>query len=177
MAPIAPPRLTLVLGGARSGKSRCAEGLLSVMAPPWIYVATGQAHDAEMAARIEEHQNRRDPRWITHEAPMDLAAAVDALGREGRPMLIDCLTLWLSNVMLAGRDAEAATAGLLAALGRAKGPIAAVSNEVGLGVVPDNALARRFRDAQGRLNQEVAEMADRVIFVAAGLPLVLKSPA
>lgn len=166
------PRLTLVLGGARSGKSRHAEGLVTAMAPPWIYVATAQAFDEEMTARIAEHRSRRDAGWHTVEAPLDLAGVIAA--DSGQTMLIDCLTLWLSNIMLDGRDVEAACNALVDALAAAKGPIVAVSNEVGLGIVPDNALARRFRDAQGRLNQDVAARADRVVLMAAGLPLTLK---
>lgn len=168
--------LTLVLGGACSGKSRFAEGLIATLDPPWIYLATAEAYDAEMAQRIGDHQSRRDARWVTHETPRNLAATVDTLGTQRQPILIDCLTLWLSNIMLAGEDIILGMDQLVAALARAKGPIVVVSNEVGLGIVPDNALARRFRDAQGRLNQQVAAMADQVVLVAAGLPLILKSP-
>ena len=168
------PRLTLVLGGARSGKSRHAEGLVTATAPPWIYVATAQAFDEEMSERIAQHISRRADGWNTIEAPLDLADMVKKNGHLGRTMLIDCFTLWLSNVMLVGRDVDAACDTLIAALAAAPGPIVAVSNEVGLGIVPDNALARRFRDAQGRLNQMVAARADRVVLMAAGLPLALK---
>lgn len=170
------PRLTLVLGGARSGKSRFAEGLVTAQPSPWVYVATGEAHDAEMATRIAQHVARRGPGWITREVPVALA---DALGSEAaapHPVLIDCLTLWLSNVMLAARDVEAESARLVEALRGAAGPIVAVSNEVGLGIVPENALARAFRDAQGRLNAAVAAEADSVVLMAAGLPLTLKKP-
>jgi adenosylcobinamide kinase/adenosylcobinamide-phosphate guanylyltransferase len=168
------PRLTLVLGGARSGKSRHAEGLVTATPSPWIYVATAQAFDEEMTKRIAEHRSRRAEGWNTIEAPLKLPATVAANGNSGRPMLIDCLTLWLSNVMLDGRDVEAACDELSGALAAAKGPFVVVSNEVGLGIVPDNALARRFRDAQGRLNQTIAARADRVVLMAAGLPLTLK---
>jgi adenosylcobinamide kinase / adenosylcobinamide-phosphate guanylyltransferase len=168
-API--PRLTLVLGGARSGKSRFAEGLVMRTAPPWTYVATAEAFDDEMTERIAHHRERRDANWQTLDAPHDLAAAVGTLAG---PALIDCLTLWLSNVMLAGGDVEAESERLLAALGSAPGPLVAVSNEVGLGLVPETPLGRAFRDAQGRLNQRVAAAADRVIFMAAGLSLNLK---
>lgn len=170
------PRLTLVIGGARSGKSRHAEGLVTAHPSPWLYVATAEAHDDEMADRIAQHVARRDGGWITHDAPLDLAGAVRTHAGRGRPVLIDCLTLWLSNVMLAGRDIAAEQAGLVDALAETAGPIVAVSNEVGLGIVPDNALARTFRDAQGRLNAAVAERAERVVLMAAGLPLVLKQP-
>jgi adenosylcobinamide kinase / adenosylcobinamide-phosphate guanylyltransferase len=172
--PPALPRLTLVLGGARSGKSRHAEGLVTATPPAWIYIATAQAFDEEMTARIAEHKQRRAEGWRTIEAPLDLAGPIAEHGGSGRPVLIDCLTLWLSNVMLDGRDVEAACDAVVGALATTKGPIVAVSNEVGLGIVPDNALARRFRDAQGRLNQQVAARADRVVLMTAGLPLTLK---
>jgi adenosylcobinamide kinase/adenosylcobinamide-phosphate guanylyltransferase len=168
------PRLTLVLGGARSGKSRYAEAVVTARPPPWIYVATAQAFDEEMAARIAHHKARRAEGWRTVETTLELAAIVAANDASGAPLLIDCLTLWLSNVMLAGRDVGATCHELIKALTSARGPIVAVSNEVGLGIVPDNALARAFRDAQGRLNQEVAARADRVVLMAAGLPLTLK---
>ena len=168
------PRLTLVLGGARSGKSRYAEGLITAAEPPWIYIATAQAFDAEMTARIAEHKARRAEGWTTIEAPIDLAAVIAANGGAKTPLLIDCLTLWLSNVMLADRDVAAACRELVDAIAQAKGPVVAVTNEVGLGIVPDNALARAFRDAQGRFNQDIAASADRVILMAAGLPLTLK---
>jgi adenosylcobinamide kinase / adenosylcobinamide-phosphate guanylyltransferase len=174
MRPQKPPRLSLVLGGARSGKSRHAEGLLAKLPAPWVYIATAQAHDEEMRARIGEHQRRRDARWSTIEAPLDLADTIVTQATSDAPMLIDCLTLWLSNVMLAGRDVVAEETRLIAALAAAKTAIVVVSNEVGLGIVPDNSLARHFRDAQGRLNQRVAELADHVVFLAAGLPLTLK---
>ncbi|WP_315805125.1 bifunctional adenosylcobinamide kinase/adenosylcobinamide-phosphate guanylyltransferase [Bradyrhizobium sp. SZCCHNS3002] len=178
MAPAPPhpvlPRLTLVLGGARSGKSRHAEALVTALPPPWTYVATAQAFDAEMTDRIAQHKARRTEGWQTLETSHDLPSLVRASGDSGTPMLIDCLTLWLSNVMLADMDVPARCAELIDALGNALGPIVAVSNEVGLGIVPDNALARAFRDAQGRLNQDVAAVADRVILMAAGLPLTLK---
>jgi adenosylcobinamide kinase/adenosylcobinamide-phosphate guanylyltransferase len=167
------PRLTFVLGGARSGKSRYAEGLVMDCAPPWVYIATAQTHDDEMAVRIAEHRQRRDGGWRTVEAPLDLPGAIAAHGSEG-PVLIDCLTLWLSNVMLTGRDLVAETQRLIAALRNADRPIVIVSNEVGFGIVPDNALARKFRDAQGRLNMQVAAIADRAVLIAAGLPLTLK---
>ncbi|WP_315806324.1 MULTISPECIES: bifunctional adenosylcobinamide kinase/adenosylcobinamide-phosphate guanylyltransferase [unclassified Bradyrhizobium] len=175
-APPSPalPRLTLVLGGARSGKSRYAEALITALPSPWIYLATAQAFDNEMASRIAEHKARRADGWRTIETALDLAAAVAANGDSATPVLVDCLTLWLSNIMLSGRDVAVACRELADALAAARGPIVAVSNEVGLGIVPDNALARAFRDAQGRLNQDIATSADRVILMAAGLPLTLK---
>jgi adenosylcobinamide kinase/adenosylcobinamide-phosphate guanylyltransferase len=165
------PRLTLVLGGARSGKSRHAEKLIAGAPPPWTYVATAEALDDEMRDRIAHHRMRRNARWQTVDAPLDLAGVVAGLAG---PALIDCLTLWLSNVMLGERDVELESERLLAALAAAPGPLIAVSNEVGLGLVPETPLGRAFRDAQGRLNQRAAAAADRVIFMAAGLPLSLK---
>ena len=162
--------LTLVLGGARSGKSRQAEALVTRHPPPWTYVATAQAFDAEMHDRIAEHRAHRDAGWRTVEAPLDLAAALAVPG----PALADCLTLWLTNLMLGGHDVLAATAALDAALDIRAAPTVLVANEVGLGIVPDNALARAFRDQAGRLNQHLAARADTVVFVAAGLPIVLK---
>ena len=175
------PQLSLILGGARSGKSTYAEALVMRSPPPWRYVATAEPLDDEMARRIDEHRRRRGPGWTTIEAPYELAVAIEAHAADGDPILVDCLTLWLSNMLLAGRAIEAEADALLAALSGAAGKpgagrIVMVSNEVGLGIVPDNALARRFRDAQGRLNQQVAARADYVVLMAAGLPLVLKSP-
>ncbi len=143
-------------------------------APPWVYVATAEAHDREMAVRIAEHRRRRDGRWRTVEAPLDLPGAVAVHGSDGQAVLIDCLTLWLTNVMLAGRDLVTEQQRLVTALHDADGPVVVVSNEVGFGIVPDNALARKFRDAQGRLNMQVAAIADRAVLIAAGLPLILK---
>jgi adenosylcobinamide kinase/adenosylcobinamide-phosphate guanylyltransferase len=160
-----------VLGGARSGKSRYAEELVARAPPPWTYVATAEASDEEMSQRIAHHRSRRDARWRTLDAPLDLAGAIAGLAG---PALIDCLTLWLSNVMLAGRDVEAESERLLAELTRTASTLVVVSNEVGLGLVPQTPLGRTFRDAQGRLNQRVAATADRVVFMAAGLPLSLK---
>jgi adenosylcobinamide kinase / adenosylcobinamide-phosphate guanylyltransferase len=165
------PRLTLVLGGARSGKSRHAEELLMQAAPPWTYVATAEAFDDEMRERIAHHRARRDEHWHTRDVPLELSQAVSEVKA---PTLIDCLTLWLSNVMLAGRDADAECDRLTTALAAGSGPIVVVSNEVGLGLVPETPLGRAFRDAQGRLNQKVAAVADRVVFMTAGLPLSLK---
>jgi adenosylcobinamide kinase/adenosylcobinamide-phosphate guanylyltransferase len=166
-------QLTLVLGGARSGKSRHAECLITACPPPWVYVATAEPLDAEMRARIAEHRARRGADWRIIEAPRDLAGALEKHSAGGA-VLVDCLTLWLSNLMLADADIEADTARLEAALAGMAGSVVLVSNEVGLGIVPDNALARRFRDAQGRLNQRMAARADRVVLMVAGLPLVVK---
>ena len=167
------PRLTLILGGARSGKSRHAERLVEA-AGGGVYVATAEPGDAEMRARILAHRARRGPQWRTIEAPRDLETALLEAGAAGRPVLVDCLTLWLSNLILAGREPADGSAALFACLPRVTAPVLLVANEVGLGIVPDNDLARRFRDAAGRLNQDIAAIADRVLFVAAGLPLTLK---
>jgi adenosylcobinamide kinase/adenosylcobinamide-phosphate guanylyltransferase len=166
-------RLTLVLGGARSGKSRHAETLITALPPPWIYVATAEALDVEMATRIAEHRARRDQRWQTIDAPRDLAGALTCLPA-GSAVLIDCLTLWLSNTMLAGGDLAQEFDRLEAALATTTGPLVVVANEVGLGIVPDNVLGRRFRDAAGRLNQRIAARADRVCLLVAGIPLTVK---
>ena len=167
------PKLTLVLGGARSGKSRQAEALVTAEPAPWVYVATARILDEEMAARIAEHRRRRGQGWITLDAPVELADAL-AEAPDGAPVLIDCLTLWLTNLMLEERDVAAATASLEQALDARTGAVVLVSNEVGLGIVPDNRLARDFRDAAGRLHQRLAARADRVLFMVAGLPLNVK---
>jgi len=164
---------TLVLGGARSGKSRYAEQVAMTSPPPWIYVATAESFDDEMATRIADHKSRRSQDWQTVDAPLDLADALEGLPRSAI-ILVDCLTLWLSNLMLAGRDIEAEIARLEAAMLAHEAALVLVSNEVGSGIVPDNALARRFRDAQGLLNQRVAARADRVVLVVAGLPMIVK---
>ncbi len=164
----------LILGGARSGKTAFAERWVAALGPRRVYVATAEPHDAEMADRSDRHRLDRGAAWRTSEAPLDPAAALSGIAADG--VLIDCLTLWLSNLMLAGRDIDAAWADLAVALAALPCPAALVSNETGLGIVPDNALARRFRDLQGRLNQDVAAAVGRVTFVAAGLPLPLKPP-
>lgn len=163
-------RLTLVLGGARSGKSRQAEALVMAEPAPWTYIATARAADDEMRARIAKHRARRGVGWETVEAPLDLAGPLAT----PRPALVDCLTLWLTNLMLGGQDIAAATAALDAALATRMAATVLVSNEVGLGIVPENALARRFRDAAGRLHQHLATRADSVLFMVAGLPLRAK---
>jgi adenosylcobinamide kinase/adenosylcobinamide-phosphate guanylyltransferase len=167
------PSLTLVLGGTRSGKSRYAESLITALPPPWTYVATAEAGDAEMAERIALHRERRGKDWQTVEAPDDLATALAGIGSDA-PVLVDCLTLWLSNRMLTGADVEPEAARLEAALNNRRGAVVLVSNEVGSGIVPGNPLARRFRDLQGRLNQRMAARADRVVLMVAGLPLIVK---
>jgi len=169
------PHLTLVLGGARSGKSRYAESLLSSRPPPRRYVATAQAFDDEMRERIAAHRAARDGQgWITVETPHALD---DALRDDPAvPTLVDCLTLWLSNLLLAGHDLPRALAGLDSALGARSGPTVLVSNEVGLGIVPEHALARTFRDEAGRLHQRISARADTVVLMVAGLPLTMKAP-
>nr|WP_043750822.1 bifunctional adenosylcobinamide kinase/adenosylcobinamide-phosphate guanylyltransferase [Methylobacterium nodulans] len=165
--------MTLVLGGARSGKSAYAESLVQAEPAPWIYVATAQGYDDEMRARIADHRARRPAGWETRDAPRDLVGVLGATP-PGRPVLVDCLTLWLSNALLDEADLAAKTGALVAACTRHPGPLVLVSNEVGFGIVPDNALARRFRDEAGRLHQRLAAIADRVVLVVAGLPLVVK---
>ncbi|MDF2996609.1 MAG: Adenosylcobinamide-phosphate guanylyltransferase [Xanthobacteraceae bacterium] len=166
-------KLTFVLGGARSGKSRHAEALVEALPSPWTYIATAEAYDDEMAERIALHRSRRGAGWGTIDAPHHLAAALMTVPPE-RVALIDCLTLWLSNRMLADANIEMESAVVEAAMLAREAPLFVVSNEVGLGIVPDNALARRFRDAQGRLNQRIAAFADEVVLMVAGLPLKVK---
>lgn len=165
--------VTLVLGGARSGKSRFAETLVSSTGSA-TYIATAEARDDEMESRIAAHRDRRGPAWQTIEAPLDLVGALQEAESLKSPVLLDCLTLWLSNLMEAQRDIEQETEGLVSCLSALRGPVVLVSNEVGQGIVPANALARRFRDLAGTLNQTIAACADRVFFVTAGLPAQLK---
>ena len=169
------PSLTFILGGARSGKSAHAEALLRRLPPPWTYIATSQAFDDEMRARIAAHRARREDGWRTVEAPLDLPGALRKAA--GAPVLVDCLTLWLTNLMLGGHDRPGAQAALDAALEERGAPTVLVSNEVGLGIVPEHALARAFRDEAGRLHQRLAARADSVIMMVAGLPLTVKASA
>ncbi|PXA97131.1 bifunctional adenosylcobinamide kinase/adenosylcobinamide-phosphate guanylyltransferase [Nostoc sp. 3335mG] len=162
---------SLFLGGARSGKSRLAQTACEALPAPWTYLATAEAWDAEMTDRITRHRADRGPGWHTVECPIDLPAAIDAATG---PVLVDCLTLWLSNLMLGEQDTERHSAELIAAIGAARHPLLLVSNEVGMGIVPDHPLGRRFRDAAGRLNQAVAARVDRCWFVVAGMVLPLE---
>ena len=166
------PPLTLILGGARAGKSRFAEEMIEGIAQPALYLATAEPRDEEMRARITAHRARRGPHWATVEEPLELVNIL--LAETARPVLIDCLTLWLTNLMGAKRDVGFEIERLLAFLAQAPTPVVVVANEVGLGIVPDNAMAREFRDHAGRLNQSIAKLAPRVVFMAAGLPLALK---
>ncbi len=168
---------TLVLGGARSGKSAFAEKLIADSGLARIYLATATAGDDEMKARIARHRAHRGEGWTTIEEPLALTETLSREAAKGRAVLVDCLTLWLSNLMFAQRDPEIEARRLTQFLGAAKCPIVFVSNEVGLGLVPETPLGRAFRDAQGRLNQIVAAAVPQVAFVAAGLPLWLKRPS
>jgi adenosylcobinamide kinase/adenosylcobinamide-phosphate guanylyltransferase len=174
------PNRALILGGARSGKSAFAERLAALRDAgdaDRVYLATAEPGDAEMQARIAAHQARRGAGWRTVEAPLDLPGALSASRAQAPAVLVDCLTLWLSNLMLAGRDWRAEVDVLAQVLAAEGAPVILVSNEVGLGLVPETPLGREFRDAQGALNQKIATTCDYVAFVAAGLPLTLKGRA
>ncbi|SDF38918.1 bifunctional adenosylcobinamide kinase/adenosylcobinamide-phosphate guanylyltransferase [Thalassobaculum litoreum] len=167
--------LTLILGGARSGKSRRAEALARETGLEGIYLATAEPMDADMAARIAKHREDRAAHgWTTVEEPLALAAALAGEARPGRMVLVECLTTWLTNLMVHGRDLEAATAEFLAWCAAPTGPAILVSNEVGFGIVPEHKMARDFRDHAGRLHQRVAEHAARVELVVAGIPMTVK---
>lgn len=167
------PKGTFILGGAASGKSEFAENLILSSGLRCIYLATGQAFDPETKARVIVHKSRRDARWRTIEVPVEVTRALAHIAPD-TPVLIDCATMWLNNLMMEEADIEAHTLELLAALRACQSPWVIVSNEVGHGIVPDNALARRFREAQGRLNIALAQEADLAVMVIAGLPQVLK---
>jgi adenosylcobinamide kinase / adenosylcobinamide-phosphate guanylyltransferase len=164
----------LVLGGQRSGKSRFAEDLARASGLSRVYLATAEAGDDEMTDRIAAHRARRGKDWQTVEEPLDVPAALASVVGADRIVVLDCLTLWLANLMQADRDVEASVAALLSALASAVGGAILVSNEVGAGIMPTNALARRYADAQGILNQRVAACVDRVVLMAAGIPLQIK---
>jgi len=165
---------TLILGGARSGKSARAQRIAEAAAKKRFFIATAEAWDTEMAARIERHQADRGAGWHTVEAPIELAAAIKSHEDGGAVCLVDCLTLWLSNLMHNDRDVEKELVALCDVVRKSSSPLIFVSNEVGMGLVPETPLGREFRDAQGRLNQLMVAVCDRVEFVAAGLPLTLK---
>lgn len=167
------PKLTLVLGGVSSGKSDFSENLILSSNLTPFYIATAEALDTEMQAKIARHRTERGAKWHTIETPLEAPAALDTLPA-GVAVLLDCATMWLSNQMMADRDIEVETARLLAALGAAKSPVVVVSNEVGLGGIAGDPTARKFAAAQGRLNRDLAAISDHVILVAAGLPLYLK---
>ena len=167
------PKLTLILGGAASGKSVFAESLVLKEKLEPVYIATAQVFDNEMAEKVARHRAQRGDRWITIEEPLAVAEALkQSSGTQA--VLIDCVTLWLTNILLDDRDIAAESNSLMKALAGCAAPIVIVSNEVGYGIVPENALSRRFRNAQGRLNQDIAAQADCVVSVMAGLPMVLK---
>jgi len=163
-----------VLGGARSGKSRYAQGRVEALPGKLAFIATAEAADAEMAERIARHRADRGPRWMAQEAPLDLADAIERVQQEADAILVDCLTLWLSNLMHFEHDIDIAVTRLETALRDCRVPVTLVANEVGQGIVPMNALARRFRDHAGWLNQRMAATCEHVVLVTAGLPLALK---
>ncbi len=167
------PNLTLVLGGASSGKSKFAESLCKKSGLDKVYIATAQVFDDEMADKVSRHLTQRGSDWKTIEAPVDVAGAIQS-APDGSVILLDCATLWLTNVILGEHDLDEQTHALISALTSSCNPIVVVSNEVGMGIVPDNALSRKFRNAQGALNQQIASDAGCVVAVMAGLPLVLK---
>ncbi len=173
------PPLSLITGGVRSGKSAYGEALIEAHPARAgslpLYLATAEAGDEEMAARIRRHRSRRGENWQTIEEPLDIAGVLEA--HSHRAIVVDCLTLWLSNLLAAGRDPAQEGNRLVAVLGAASGPVVIITNEVGQGIVPGNALARRFCDEAGLLNQSIAAIANHVVLMAAGLPMVLKHPA
>ncbi len=167
-------RSALVLGGARSGKSRYAQALAEASGAECALVATAEALDSEMAARIARHRAERGARWRVREEPLNLAAALTDEARPGRIVVVDCVTLWLSNLIHAGRDSGREIAALAEAIGRLGGPAIFVSNEVGSGITPENDLARLFCDEQGRANAALAAACDLVVAMTAGLPRLVK---
>ena len=166
-------RITLVLGGQRSGKSKYAEGLIEAQGGG-LYLATAQVFDDEMKKRIDTHQQRRGDKWITLEEPLQIANIILRETKLSQPILVDCLTLWLSNMMHEEQNIEAEMENLITVLNKSQGLVVLVSNEVGQGIIPDNALARKFVDCAGRMNQVIAEAAHRVVWVTAGIPQILK---
>lgn len=163
-----------VIGGARSGKSRYAQTRIEALPGSLAFIATAEPGDAEMAQRIARHRAERGPRWTAYGAPLDLPEAIHRAQASADAILVDCLTLWLSNLMLRGEDVELATSALCSTVQQCRVPLALVANEVGMGIVPLNEIARRYRDQAGWLSQRVAEVAAEVVLVTAGLPLTLK---
>ena len=172
--PVLHSGTTLVVGGARSGKSAFAERLIGASDLAPVYVATAQIFDDEMRDRVAEHRVRRGADWALIEEHDDLEGVLRREATRGRAVLVDCLTLWVTNLMMAEADIQARSFALIDALAAAEGPVVLVTNEVGMGIVPDNAMARDFRDHAGRLNQEIAAHAAQVYFMAVGLPLKMK---
>ena len=172
-------RLALILGGARSGKSRYGLGLAARCPAPRLFVATCQPRDAEMEARIEAHQRERGSDWATREVPLQLAAALGEAQNHYGVVVVDCLTMWVSNLLLkegaSQGSIQTACEGLFSTLAKTAAPTILVSNEVGWGIVPDNPLARKFRDQAGWLHQRLAQVADLVVLVVAGVPVLIKS--
>jgi adenosylcobinamide kinase/adenosylcobinamide-phosphate guanylyltransferase len=169
-----PCRTALILGGARSGKSRYAQNLAESFAGELLFIATAEALDPEMAARIARHRADRGPRWATREEPLELVATLEVVAQPGRVVVVDCITLWLSNLIHAARAPEAEVSLLATAILSLAGPAILVSNEVGLGVAPATELGREFRDLQGRANMALAAACDVVVTMTASLPKLVK---
>jgi adenosylcobinamide kinase / adenosylcobinamide-phosphate guanylyltransferase len=167
-------RIILVLGGARSGKSAFAESLVAQTGLQKVYLATSQIFDGEMEQRVDLHRARRGPEWQLFEEPVALIQTLQAVSAQSHGILVDCLTLWVTNLMMSGLDVAASGGELAAVLQGIEGTVVLVSNEVGQGIVPDNKMAREFRDHAGLLHQNIASIADDVYFVTAGLPQKLK---
>ena len=167
-------QIKFVLGGARSGKSAHAEGLAESVGNAPIYIATAEIFDSEMESRIALHRERRGPHWQLVEAPVDLPQAITAADTQDSVILVDCLSVWITNILVHDQDTDAATERLVETLSSCSGTVILVASETGLGIVPENKLSRRFRDANGRLNQAIAALADEVFFVAAGIALRIK---
>lgn len=162
-----------ILGGAKSGKSQYAEAQIATYPQPWIYLATGQAWDDEMKSKIIEHQQRRGTGWVTIEEPIEIAKYLSQTNES--PILIDCLTLWLTNLMMDNRKIQDETQKLIGSLQSHQGDIFIVSNEVGQGIVPADPMTRDFRNYAGKLHQEIAKIADKFTFIVAGYPIQMKS--
>jgi adenosylcobinamide kinase/adenosylcobinamide-phosphate guanylyltransferase len=167
----------LVIGGAKSGKSLYAEKIISAAPPPYVYIATAEVLDDEMAEKVKRHKERRGNNWITYEEPLKLNELLENLIQTPHPILVDCITLWISNLLIAGKDVEAHVERLCSIISHQRSsPIIFVSNEVGWGIVPDNELARRFRDVAGWTNQKLASVCTHVTWMVAGIPILIKHP-